>query len=170
MPPRRRFFPPYQQRQRAAERQIVGRSDKGHGRRERRTLTSTIALNTHLDWPRVGQVCRVVRERTMRGQRQTETSYYITSLTRRQADAGRLEEMIRGHWGAIENGLHWVRDMTFDEDRCTISRGHAPQNLAACRNGALNWLRSQGVGNIAAKIRSFTRNSQRLFACFGFVK
>ena len=129
-----------------------------------------MALNTHLDWPRVGQVCRVVRERTMRGQRQTETSYYITSLTRRQADAGRLEEMIRGHWGAIENGLHWVRDMTFDEDRCTISRGHAAQNLAACRNGALNWLRSKGVGNIAAKIRSFTRNSQRLFACFGFVK
>lgn len=150
--------------------QTVSRSDKGHGRRERRTLTSTIALNHHLDWPGVKQVCRVVRERILRGQRQTETAYFVTSLSRSRADASRLEQLIRGHWGAIENGLHWVRDVTLGEDRCTICRGHAPQNLAAFRNAALNWLRSTGGGNLAARIRSFTRNSQRLFTMFGFVK
>jgi predicted transposase YbfD/YdcC len=150
--------------------QTASRYDKGHGRRERRTLTSTIALNQHLDWPGVKQVCRVVRERTIRGQRQTETAYFITSLSRSRADAARLEQLIRGHWGAIENGLHWVRDVTLGEDRCTICRGHAPQNLAAFRNTALNWLRRNGPGNLAARIRSFTRNSQRLFTKLGFVK
>lgn len=150
--------------------QSATRSDKGHGRLERRTLVSTIALNDHLNWPGVKQVCQAVRERTIRGQRQTETAYFISSLTREQADAGRLESLIRGHWRASENGLHWVRDVTLGEDRCTISRGHAPQNLAAFRNTALNWLRRTGGGNLAARIRSFTRNSHRLFAMFGFVK
>lgn len=117
----------------------------------------------------MGQVCQVVRERTIRGQKQVETAYYITSLSRNRADANRLEQLIRGHWGAIENGLHWVRDVTLGEDACTICRGHAPQNLAAFRNAALNWLRRTGVGNIAAKIRSFTRNPQRLFAMLGLV-
>lgn len=150
--------------------QTVSRSDKGHGRRERRTLTSTIALHQHLDWPGAKQVCRVVRERILRGQRQIETAHFITSLSRSQADAARLEQLIRDHWGASENGLHWVRDVTLGEDRCTICRGHAPQNLAACRNTALNWLRCTGGGNLAARIRSFTRNSQRLFTMLGFVK
>lgn len=155
---------------READQQTVSTVDKGHGRRERRTLTSTIALKQHLDWPGVEQVCRVVRERVIRGQRQTETAYYITSLSRRKADAARLETLIRDHWGAIENGLHWVRDVTLGEDRCTICRGDAPQNLAALRNAALNWLRRTGGGNLAARIRSFTRNSQRLLAMFGYVK
>ena len=144
--------------------------DKGHGRLERRTLTTSEALNTYLGWPAVGQVCRVVRERTIRGEKTTETAYYVTSLTRRRANAERLLELVRGHWRAIENGVHWVRDETLDEDRCTICRGHAPQNLAAFRNAALNWLRRLGTDNLAARLRSFTRNSLRLFAMFGYVK
>jgi hypothetical protein len=76
----------------------------------------------------------------------------------------------RGHWGAIENGLHWVRDVDLAEDRCTIFRGDAPQNLAAFRNAALNWLRLTGTSNLAATLRSFTRNAQRLLAMFGCVK
>jgi predicted transposase YbfD/YdcC len=158
------------QRQRRSERQTASSVDKGHGRRELRTLSSTISLNGYLDCPGVGQVCRVVRERIVREQRQTETAYYITSLSRERADAARLLALIRGHWGAIENGTHWVRDVVLEEDRCTIFRGAAAQNLAAFRNAALNWLRRTGGGNLAARIRSFTRNSQRLFAMFGFVK
>jgi predicted transposase YbfD/YdcC len=143
---------------------------KGHGRVERRTLTSTVALTHHLDWPGVNQVCRVVRETLVRGQKQTETAYYVTSLTRARASAERLLTISRGHWGVIESGLHWVRDVDLDEDRCTIFRGHAPQNLAAFRNAALNWLRRTGARNLAATLRSFTRNTQRLFTMFGFVK
>jgi predicted transposase YbfD/YdcC len=102
--------------------------------------------------------------------RHTETAYFVTSLRRRQADAKRLLQLARDHWAAIENGLHHVRDTTLDEDRCTIFRGHAAQNMAALRNTALNWLRRRGAVNLAASIRSFTRNSQRLFATLGYVK
>jgi predicted transposase YbfD/YdcC len=101
-------------------------------------------LNGYLDWPGVQQVCQIQRERTIRGQTTRETAYYICSLDRTQADAQRLLALSRDHWGAIENRLHYVRDEAFGEDRCTIFRGHAPQNLAALRNAALNWLRRDG--------------------------
>ena len=96
------------------------------------------------------QVCRVVRERTQHGQREIETAYYVSSVSRARANADQLLALIRDHWGAIENGVHHVRDTTFDEDRCTIFRGHAAQNLAATT-------------------RSFTRQSQRLFTKLGLV-
>lgn len=133
-------------------------------------MTSTISLNGYLDWPGVKQAIKVERERTVKGRKERETAYYVTSLSRTKADAAKLLELIRGHWGAIENGLHWVRDEVLGEDRCTIFRGHAPQNLAALRNGALNWLRQTGDGPIASRVRSFTRNSLRLLAMFGYVK
>ena len=132
-------------------------------------MTSTIGLNVHLDWPHGGQVVRIERTREIGDQTQRETAYFITSLTPRQASAETLLGLARGHWAAIENRLHYVRDETLGEDRCTICRGHAPQNLAALRNAALNWLRQQGPGNLAARIRSFTRNSHRLFALLGIV-
>ena len=70
------------QQQRHAERDRVSTIEKGHGRVERRTLTSTTALNQHLNWPGVQQVCRLERERTIRGQRTSEVAYYVTSLPR----------------------------------------------------------------------------------------
>lgn len=169
-----RPFPPFMQGQRRSERQTASTIDKGHGRIERRTLTSTVALKGYLDWPGAQQVVKVERERTVQGRKETETVYYVTSLSRQKADAKRLLELIRGHWGAIENGLHWVRDEVLGEDRCTIFRGHAPQNLAALRNAALNWVRQEGDEeddrSIASRLRSFTRNSLRLLAMFGYVK
>lgn len=110
------------------------------------------------------QVCQIVRERTIGSVTTTETAYYITSLSRSRANAATLESLIRDHWGAIENGTHYVRDEAFGEDRSTIKGRHAPQNLAALRNTALNWLRQQGFRKITATLRSFTRNSQRLFS------
>lgn len=168
MPPRRRPFPPYAQRQRQAERQTATTLDKGHGRLERRTITTTTALNGYLDWPGVQQVCQIIRERTIRGQTSREVVYYISSLDRSQADAKRLLALSRDHWGAIENGLHYVRDEAFGEDRCTIFRGHSAQNLAALRNAALNWLRRDGVDKITATLRSFTWNPLRLFRKLGY--
>lgn len=113
------------------------------------------------------QVCRVVRERTIQGEKTTETVYYITSLSRSRANAATLLSLIRDHWGAIENGVHYIRDEAFAEDRCTIMRGHAPQNLAALRNTALNLLRRLGFDKVTATLRRFTWNSQRLFSILG---
>jgi len=116
----------------------------------------------------VGQVCQIRRERTIHGQPTVETAYCVTSLHRSQASAEQLLALARRHWGAIENGLHYVRDEAFGEDRSTIYRGHAPQNLAALRNAALNCLRQHKTENITATLRSFARNPLRLFAKLGY--
>jgi hypothetical protein len=97
-----------------------------------------------------------------------EVAYCVMSLDRSQAPAERLLALARDHWGAIENGLHYVRDEAFGEDRSPIFRGHAPQNLAALRNAALNLLRRSNVSNVTATLRSFARNPQRLFAILGY--
>lgn len=127
-------------------------------------------MNDYLAWPGVQQVCQITRERTIRGQTTTEVVYYITSLSRERADATRLLQLARDHWGAIENGLHYVRDEVLGEDRSTIFRGHAPHNLAALRNAGLNWLRREGISKFTPTLRSFTRKPLRLFAKLGYVK
>ena len=142
--------------------------DKGHGRIERRTLTSTTVLNGYLNWPGVAQVCRIDRERWKGAKRETQTVYYITSLPRTLAGPEDLLRLSRGHWGAIENRLHWVRDEVLGEDQSTIRTGHAPQNLAALRNAALNWLRASGIDTISATLRSFARDTSQLFAQLGY--
>lgn len=142
--------------------------DKGHGRIERRTLTSTTVLNGYLDWPGVEQVCRIDRERRRGAKHETETVHYITSLPRTLAGPDDLLQLSRDHWGVIENGLHWVRDEVLGEDRSTIRTGHAPQNLAALRNGALSWLRAGGIDKISVTLRSFARDSLQLFTKLGY--
>jgi predicted transposase YbfD/YdcC len=150
------------------ERERATTLDKGHGRIERRSITTTTVLNDYLDWPGVKQVCQVRRERRIGERVERETAYYITSLSRSRAGAQKLLSLVRGHWGAIENGLHYVRDEALGEDRSTIFRGHAPQNLAALRNAALNWLRSSGTGKITPALRNFARNPLRLFSQLGY--
>jgi len=142
--------------------------DKGHGRIERRTLTSTTVLNGYLNWPGVEQVCRIERERRIGTKVERETVHGITSLPRTLAGPEDLLMLSRDHWDAIENGLHYVRDEVLGEDRSTIFRGHAPQKLAALRNAALNWPRSSGVDKISSTLRSFARNPLRLFTRLGY--
>jgi hypothetical protein len=111
-------------------------------------------------WPHVRQVCRLERHRTTlragvpTGQTSVEVTYYVTSLPPARADAARLLALIRGHWG-IENRLHHVRDVTFDEDRSTVRSGAAPQAMAATRNLVLALLRRQARSNIAASLRTY---------------
>ena len=94
-----------------------------HGDRwERRRLWTSTALNEYLDWPGLGQVCCVERVRRHRGRETVEWAYAITSLLPERADAARLLEIWRGHWG-IENRLHWVRDVVFGEDQSQVRTG-----------------------------------------------
>jgi predicted transposase YbfD/YdcC len=127
--------------------------DKGHGRVEVRTLTTTTWLNAYLDWPRVGQVFRLERQRRVKGAVAVEVVYGITSLTRAAAGAGRLLEVTRRHW-AIENGLHYVRDVTLGEDRCRVRKGRAAQVLASLRGVANYLLRGTDHPSVAAATRT----------------
>jgi Transposase DDE domain len=103
-------------------------------------------------WEDLGQVYQITRERRGSAGLTVESAYRITSLKPEQADAARLLELDRGHWG-IENGLHHVRDVTLGEDACRVRSGNAPQLLAAARNLALGLLRPMGFPSIAAATR-----------------
>jgi hypothetical protein len=81
----------------------------------------------------------------------------ITSPGPTRAGAARLLRRLRrlrGHWG-IENRAHWVRDVTFGEDRCRIRGGAAPQTFAACRNLAIALLRRHGHDNLAGALPTY---------------
>ena len=128
--------------------------DKGHGRREYRRLTSTTLLDGYLDWPDVGQVFELERVRVAGGKTSVEVVHGITSLGRDQADAARLLDLTRGHCG-IENGLHYVRDVTLGEDACRVRTGAAPQVLAAIRNAVVHLLEGVQAASKAAATRRF---------------
>ena len=81
----------------------------------------------------------MTRERTVDGETTVEVAYGMTSLGPERADAARLGEIVRGHW-QMENGLHWVRDRTLQEDRCRVRKGTAPEVLAALRNAVVHLL------------------------------
>lgn len=129
-------------------------TDKGHGRLEIRRLWSSIALNTYVAFPHVGQVFCLQREVTAlaTGTTRGEIVYGVTSLSPAQASPARLLALVRGHW-TIENRLHWVRDVTFDEDRSQIRRGAGPQVMATLRNLAISLLRLAGAPFIAPALR-----------------
>ncbi len=91
----------------------------------------------------MGQVCRITRERVVRGKKSIETVYTITSHSVRQAGPAQLLALSRAHWG-IENQLHYVRDVTCREDQARAHAGHAPQVLAAFRNTVLTIIRRLG--------------------------
>lgn len=142
----------------------VVRQGHRHGDRlEARELAVSSDLNAWAEWPGLGQVGRLTRLRRRRGETTTEVSYLITSLSAQQASPAQLLHLMRGHWG-IENRLHWVRDVTFDEDRCQIRTGAAPQRMAALRNTVIGLFRLRGVRNIAAARRSHAWHAQRAIA------
>jgi hypothetical protein len=127
---------------------------KGHGRLETRAIWTSTTLNGYLTFPHVGQVFCLRRTTTIlaTGTTRTETVYGVTSLAPAQAPPARLLALVRAHW-TIENRLHWVRDVTFDEDRSQIRRGTGPQVMATVRNLAISLLRLAGAPLIAPALR-----------------
>jgi predicted transposase YbfD/YdcC len=141
---------------------------KEHGRLEQRTLESSIALNTYVNWPGVAQVLRRTCRRIMvsTGLIESETTYGITSLSRELAGPKQIERFWRGHW-TIENQLHYVRDETLGEDRCQVHTGTTPQVLATLRNGILTLLRYHGWSNIAEANRRYAASPQKALQLLG---
>jgi predicted transposase YbfD/YdcC len=141
---------------------------RGHGRREIRTL-KILSVSTGIGFPNAAQAIQIRRRRRRLDQPKrftTETVYAITDLRVHHARPARLAAWLRGHW-SIENQTHWVRDVTYDEDRSQIRTGTGPQVMAALRNAAIGALRTAGVTNIAAATRHHARNSNRPLALLG---
>lgn len=141
-------------------------AETSHGRREIRTL-KVVTIAAGIVFPHAAQAIQVVRRtrplsaRTGRkGRWRTETVYAITDLAAHQARPDELAAWIRGHW-QIENGLHWVRDVTFGEDASRVHTGTAPQVMASLRNLATSLHRLAGTTNVAAALRHHSRNALR---------
>lgn len=152
-PPEALAFTP---QERAAYYRRAETLSKGHGRLETRVVESSPFLNDFLDWPGLGQVmrrtCRRLHLKT--GKVSQDVTYGLTSLGWDEAGPELLEQVMRGHW-TIENRSHYVRDVTLGEDRCPIHVGHAPQALAALRNGLIGLLRAKGWSSIAHAVRFY---------------
>jgi hypothetical protein len=116
--------------------------EKGHGRIETRRIAVSDEIVPYLAWPGLAQVARLERRRTIRGKQTVEIVYLVTSLPASQAGPERLLALSRDHW-AIENKLHYVRDVTFQEDRCRVRAG--AQSLVALRNLAIALIRRAGL-------------------------
>lgn len=140
--------------------------DHGHGRVELRTLKA-VTVN-HFGLPHAAQVLRVTRKTRDLGTRRwrTVTVYAITSLTHAQASPARLADLLRGHW-TIENGLHYVRDVTFAEDASQLRTGTGPQVMACLRNLTIGVLSRAGPVNLAAALRHHARDPRRPLATLG---
>src|SRR6266446_7819931 len=153
----------------AGDRQASVRTvDIGHGRIETRNLTTSAALVGYSDWPGLAQVFEVGRHVVTQKteQERVEVVYGVTSLRPERATPQRLLELVRGHWG-IENKSHWVRDVTFDEDRSQVRCGHIPQMMAALRNTAIGLLWWAGHTNIAAACRRLAAQPAHALALIG---
>jgi hypothetical protein len=147
--------------------QTASTHEIGHGRVEYRELKAMTIRRAaqRLAWPGAKQVFEIRRETHFKNTAKTrqDVVYGITSLTAEQACPKRLLELCRGHW-SIENRSHWVRDVTFDEDRSTVRTGSIPQVMAAMRNAVVSLMRLAGHKNLAAATRSHAANARSAVA------
>ena len=126
-----------------------------HGRQEIRRCWTIDALSwldetdEPAQWAGLRSVALVESERTVGDKTSLEVRCFLCSLP---SNAKKALSAVRGHWG-IENRLHWVLDVAFDEDDCRIRRDHAPQNLATLRHLALNLLRQEKTAKTGIKNR-----------------
>lgn len=135
---------------------------KGHGRVEKRQV-STAYLNFKLPgWLSVKTVIKVESERQLRYKTEFSTRYYISDLTE---SAFEFYQRIRGYWG-VENKVHYVRDVTQGEDRSRIRTLPLPQILAIARNLALNLYRDAGFDNMAQAQRKCQFNLKHIASLF----
>jgi predicted transposase YbfD/YdcC len=130
---------------------------KDHGRRARRTIKAALAPSW-IEFDGAAQVAQLRRTVTKKGKKTVEVVYLITSD--RAAEPATLAAWVRGHWH-IENKLHWVRDVTYQEDNSLVRTGNAPRVMATLRSLAISILRLDGHANIAAANRHHARDPQR---------
>ena len=123
--------------------------DRGHGRIEHRRCAvvdlSGAERDGYANLYGRRQALRIDREREIikTGERSVEVTYCLTSLGAERAGPKELLTMVRRHWH-IENRLHYVRDFTYDEDRCRAYVRHMPRNLACLSNAAIAIVRCNG--------------------------
>ena len=127
--------------------------DGGHGRIETRTVrvTEDIAwLKENHAWSGLRSIVAVTATRESESKVTEETRYFVSSLAADEPE--KLEHAVRAHW-AIENNLHWVLDIAFDEDSNRTRKGHSAANLAVIRHIALNLIKQEKTSRVGVKTK-----------------
>jgi predicted transposase YbfD/YdcC len=122
--------------------------DFGHGRLERRSCYVSEALqwiDGASDWKELASVAVVESERESKGQSSVQRRYYLCS--RADVTAQQVLHWSRNHWG-VENNLHWVLDVAFEEDASKISTGQGAINLATVRKLAMRIIQAAAARKI----------------------
>ena len=136
--------------------------EKGHGREETRTYLQFAAperLPGFGLWKALRTIAVVTSLCVRDGKETAEVRYYISSLT---MDVKRLARAVRGHWG-IENGCHWVLDVTYREDESRIREETLRENFAWLNRFTLSLLKQHlDRTSIAMKRRSCGWNDDYL--------
>ena len=128
--------------------------DESHGRVVRRRVfvcSEASRLEALSEWPGLRSIVGIETIRTVKGEGETtaEIRYFLSS---READDEALEDAARRHW-SIENSLHWVLDVAFNEDQCCVRDETAASNWAVLRKMALNLLKSDSEADTSIKGR-----------------
>jgi predicted transposase YbfD/YdcC len=139
--------------------------DKQAGRVEERHITVSSLLNEYLDWPYLGQVLKLERRFTTlaTGEVETEIQYGLTSLVPQKASPKRLLSILRSEWG-IENGLHYRRDVTFQEDQTRMTDKNMGRAMAIINNLVISLINSQSFNNHAQARREFNASPAKALA------
>jgi predicted transposase YbfD/YdcC len=124
-----------------------------HGRMEKRTCRIVTAMEWVCkvqDWQGLQTLIEIKSERTIKatGVKETQTRHYISSAL---STAKKFNEAIRGHWG-IENNLHWMLDVTFNEDNSMKRAGNAAENFSVITKIALNAVKQSELKRGATRI------------------
>ncbi len=127
-------------------------TEKAHGRLDIRSIRVSSELKGYSDWPGLEQVFEIRRCWQSKGVWKEAVRFGVTSLPATIAIPERLLKLKRGHW-TIENGLHYVKDVTMGEDKSTVHTDNGPKIMAALRNTVVSLLRHAGFSTIAARMR-----------------
>ncbi len=137
----------------------IQKIEKDHGRIETRryTVLQNLACMDALrqDWPSLTAFIKVESTRDIKGEVSTETRYYISS---RAGTAEELGGIVRRHWG-IENGLHWVLDVSYREDQARTRVRNSAENFSILRRISLNLIRQDKVTKAGVKNRRLKAGS-----------
>jgi len=144
----------------------VKETNKGHGRLEVRNLTLIVDTEAFLDWPGVQQIFMLERQVTQvkTGEITTEIVYGLTSCAPEQASAQQLLTWTRHYWG-IENGLHYRRDVTLNEDATRMSLPNMPAVIATINNFIVSLAQKLRYANLAQARRIFDYHISAQLMC-----